>query len=143
MVLLFWCRLTYIVLEKRSLNECSSSSSTSSNSSSSSIGVVLFVFCFLLGKSPSLSLAATSVQSYPPTLTICCLLADPSPRWSDGAVSKDIYFADSALSFHPSIFALDPTPIDLMANLEDIIFLLQIYKRHLNLIRILVIKVRI
>jgi len=29
MVLLFWCRLTQIVLEKRPLNECSSSSGMS------------------------------------------------------------------------------------------------------------------
>jgi len=32
MVLLFWCRLTQVVLEKWPLNECSSSSSSSSSS---------------------------------------------------------------------------------------------------------------
>jgi len=33
MVLLFWCWLTQVVLEKRPLNECRSSSSSSSSSS--------------------------------------------------------------------------------------------------------------
>jgi len=32
----FWCRLTYVVIEKRSLNWCSSSGSSSTTSSSSS-----------------------------------------------------------------------------------------------------------